>query len=276
MMVECKQVREEFSAFLDDELDIETKATVEEHLAHCANCLRELGGFKQVSDLYTALEPVRAPDTFEAELRKRLRPKPLAFLRTKRFVHWQLLPLTAAATAVIAVGGIFMLQQVKTAEQLRLTNVETTANANESLLAKAEPNGSENAVLPKAAALKEAKTSLSKEKILFEAVSTAAAPEARQSLPIASKAAAVPEKADAQRSTPNRRVLGGRPFVLSNNIWREQPYLGEESTVILRNSATYNKLAEQYTEILDIAELGPKVLFRINRTWYLLQPPPVE
>ena len=275
-MAECKQIREEFSALLDDELDIETKATVEEHLAHCASCLRELGGFKQVGDLYTALEHVRAPDTFEAELRKRLRPKRFAFLLTKRFVHWQLLPLTAAATALIAIGGVFILQQIKTAEQLRLTKVEPTASVIESLQGGAKSNLSENTVLPMAAARREAEPSLLQELRIDNSSANTELKVPPQDLPTASLAAAVPEKAEAINTQSNRRVLEGRAFVLSNGIWREESFENGAMTYLQRDATKYNELAKQHPEILKFADLGPKVIFRIDQTWYLLQPLPEE
>jgi anti-sigma factor RsiW len=262
-MAECKHIREEFSALLDDELDIETKATVEEHLSNCSSCLRELGGFKQVGDQYAALEVVPAPDNFEEELRKRLRPKPLAFLRSKRAVRWQLLPLTAAATALVAVGSIFALQQ--------LNQGETTQ------LAKSTPNTAMAPPLPTTSGLaevaKEAQPILSEEskpeaRLLAEEITAA-----QQALPIvAATAAAVADKVGETPRTPSRQVLVGRAFILTDGVWREQPYLGEEPKPLLRESAAFTNLLAQHPDLQAIADLGPKVLFRVNQVWYLLQP----
>jgi hypothetical protein len=76
--------------------------------------------------------------------------------------------------------------------------------------------------------------------------------------------------------TPSRQVLGGRAFILADGVWREQPYLGEEPKPLLRDSAAFTNLLAQHPDLEAIIELGPKVLFRVNRIWYLLQPSPEE
>ena len=61
----CEQAREEFSALLDGELDIEEQDGIERHLSECADCLRELDGMKKVTDEYEGLPEVAAPDDLE-------------------------------------------------------------------------------------------------------------------------------------------------------------------------------------------------------------------
>lgn len=95
----CEQIRSEFSALLDDELNSEDRELVEEHLAECAECLRELHGFKQVADAYRYHHPVKAPDDFEERLRDAMAPAPARFGQ-----QWPAARLAAAAAIVVGIG----------------------------------------------------------------------------------------------------------------------------------------------------------------------------
>ena len=99
MALACEQIRNEFSALLDDELDTEDRELVEEHLSECAECLRELHGFKQVTDAYRYHHPVKAPDDFEARLREAMAPEPVRFTG-----RWSPMRLAAAAAIVVGIG----------------------------------------------------------------------------------------------------------------------------------------------------------------------------
>ena len=75
----CEEVRDEFSALLDGELSSEELEAVEAHLSQCADCLRVLDGMKQVDNLFTGMENVRAPEDFEDRVLRTVRPKLLRF-----------------------------------------------------------------------------------------------------------------------------------------------------------------------------------------------------
>ena len=98
MALSCKQIQTEFSALLDDELDTEDRELVEEHLAECADCLRELHGFQQVTDAYRYHHPVKAPNDFEERLRDALAPQ-ITPLRPS-WITWRV-----AAAAMILLGS---------------------------------------------------------------------------------------------------------------------------------------------------------------------------
>lgn len=101
MPLECHHIRTEFSALLDDELNTEDRELVEEHLSGCSDCLRELHGYKQVSDRYRYHHPVKAPDDFEERFRAALVPAS----RRRAGVPWYRYAVAAAA-AITIVGGV--------------------------------------------------------------------------------------------------------------------------------------------------------------------------
>lgn len=104
----CEMVRENFSAFLDAELDVEDRSIVEKHLHECSDCLRELHGFKLVNDLYATLPTVRAPEDFEKNIMAALKPRIRPF---RHFVqHWKFAVSSAALLLfVISLGFTWML-----------------------------------------------------------------------------------------------------------------------------------------------------------------------
>jgi hypothetical protein len=99
MALACEQIRSEFSALLDEELNPEDKELVEEHLSECAECLRELHSFKKVSDLYFYHHPVNAPEDFEERFQRALEPQPAG-----RIIPWAAYRFAAAAAILVVVG----------------------------------------------------------------------------------------------------------------------------------------------------------------------------
>lgn len=99
MPLECEHIRNEFSALLDNELNPEDRELVEEHLSDCSDCLRELHGYKVVSDIYRYHHPVKAPEDFEARFHAAIAP-----IGRKRNVTWQRLGLAAAAGFTLIAG----------------------------------------------------------------------------------------------------------------------------------------------------------------------------
>ena len=57
----CAECREAFSARVDDALGADARATLEQHLAGCAECRREWQRFAATVDLLHAVQPERAP-----------------------------------------------------------------------------------------------------------------------------------------------------------------------------------------------------------------------
>src|SRR5262249_45680678 len=59
--VTCQEIRELFSARVDDALGADEQAGLEAHLATCPDCAREWQGFERTVGLLRAVAPARAP-----------------------------------------------------------------------------------------------------------------------------------------------------------------------------------------------------------------------
>ncbi len=130
MPLECDHIRNEFSALLDNELNPEDRELVEEHLSDCSECLRELHGYKVVSDAYRYHHPVKAPEDFEARFHAAIAP-----IGRKRAFAWQRWGLAAAAGFILVAGLSFWqsraaLKQSATSE-LALSSPADRASAPE-------------------------------------------------------------------------------------------------------------------------------------------------
>src|SRR5262245_65434182 len=73
----CHDAREQLSALIDDALGAAERGAVEEHLATCAECRRELERLRgTVALLRAAVEPARAPTGFVDRVLEAARPAP--------------------------------------------------------------------------------------------------------------------------------------------------------------------------------------------------------
>jgi anti-sigma factor RsiW len=95
--MECLEVREQLSAWLDAELDEATAALLSAHVAKCEACQRE---WHQLTALETALGELRAP------VPSGLAEKVLAQVqRPRRRQWWQSVALAACLVLGVALGG---------------------------------------------------------------------------------------------------------------------------------------------------------------------------
>lgn len=76
----CQDVKENLSAYLDEQLDKETAKKVAAHLLACNSCRNEWQDLKETTALLRNLPEVQAPPEFRMELRKKLTsiPRPAA------------------------------------------------------------------------------------------------------------------------------------------------------------------------------------------------------
>ena len=122
--MDCQQVQEEYSALLDGELDPETQAAVEAHLAGCAACLRELDKLKRVNDVYDRLPAHPAPEGFEGRVRAALRENVVALPQRRRrpLALW---PALAAAAMLVVVAGAVLLQFEGPANRMQMSSLSS-------------------------------------------------------------------------------------------------------------------------------------------------------
>jgi anti-sigma factor RsiW len=96
MPMNCLEVRDSLSAWLDGELAPEVRALVDRHLQGCAGCRRELAQLEALEEALGAL-PVMAPAGLPDQV--------LSRLRRPRRQWWQSLALAASLILGIFLGG---------------------------------------------------------------------------------------------------------------------------------------------------------------------------
>jgi len=92
----CEQIREQLSAWLDDELEAQARRTVAAHLEVCAGCRRERALLTALDDALGRLEATAPPQVAEGVLARRARPR-------RRW--WQSLALAASLMMGLTLGG---------------------------------------------------------------------------------------------------------------------------------------------------------------------------
>ena len=108
----CHDAREQLSALIDDALGAAERGAVEEHLATCAECRRELERLRDTVALLRAVEPARAPAGFLDRVLEAARPKPWPRrLFRALLLPWPVkLPIEAAAIVLVAVGVVYVFR----------------------------------------------------------------------------------------------------------------------------------------------------------------------
>ena len=126
--IECSQIRNRLSAFLDGEVDEPERFLIEEHLKSCVNCQKEVEKLSQVSDFLNLVTEVEVTPYFIPRLRQRIKEEEARQVFRLPFYNWAkrfLVPVGIAALFVMAVlGGGYLGHQLN-------QRVEKTAQMNE-------------------------------------------------------------------------------------------------------------------------------------------------
>jgi mycothiol system anti-sigma-R factor len=114
--MECRQVLDRLSPFLDDELDPVASREVSQHLESCVSCAAALDRQRKLSEsLKQNLEDHRAPDLLRARVMRDLRAAGRGVDAAPRLAAqpWRWLsavaPVAAAAAVVALIGGTWMM-----------------------------------------------------------------------------------------------------------------------------------------------------------------------
>ncbi|MGD9040738.1 MAG: zf-HC2 domain-containing protein [Desulfobacteraceae bacterium] len=113
--MDCEEIRERLSAYVDDDLDRASKAVVEEHLASCKACQQEVASLKALVRELGALESVEPPKDFLNQLNERIEarswfPKILRTLFKPMRVK---IPLEFAGVVAVAILVFIVLHTQK-------------------------------------------------------------------------------------------------------------------------------------------------------------------
>ena len=114
-MMDCTQIRNRLSEYVDDALDAKAKALADEHLRTCSACREELDFLRVLVKGLSSLEAVKAPADFLDQLHKRMERRPrMSAIREWFFYPLRVkIPLQLAGAAVMAliIFSILPLQQ---------------------------------------------------------------------------------------------------------------------------------------------------------------------
>lgn len=118
--MDCDEIKERLSAYVDDLLDAESKAVVEEHLSSCKGCQQELVSLKALVRELGSLESVEPPKDFLDQLNERIEARPWfpKILRTLFKPMRVKIPLEFAGAVAVAILVFAVLHTQK--EELRL------------------------------------------------------------------------------------------------------------------------------------------------------------
>lgn len=113
--MDCEEIREHLSAYVDDLLDAGGKARVEEHLLSCKACQQELASLKALVSELGSLESVEPPKDFLDQLNERIEarswfPKILRTLFKPMRVK---IPLEFAGAVAVAILVLVFLHTQK-------------------------------------------------------------------------------------------------------------------------------------------------------------------
>jgi hypothetical protein len=117
--LECTRVRELISEYIDDTLDAEARAAVEEHVSACMGCKEELTSLSALVDELGSLGPVKAPGDLLEKIHERL-DLGYGFHRIVRklFVPFRIkIPLEFAGAVVVAILVVAVFLNIQQTEE---------------------------------------------------------------------------------------------------------------------------------------------------------------
>lgn len=107
----CIEVTKRVDDYLDGELDTTTAAALRAHLDACPECRKQFAPLLNAIEGLGALPELAAPEGLVEGVMARLPERGEAHLSTVQLA-WLLAGVGAAATALIALGGLWLTQQV--------------------------------------------------------------------------------------------------------------------------------------------------------------------
>ena len=116
--MECADIKELLSDYIDGALDPQTRAIVEEHLPGCEGCREELMSLKTLIQDLRSLDAVKAPSDFLEKVHERIEGRS----RFLKIIHMFFVPMrikiplqfaTVAATAVLVFIVFNIMQPAK-------------------------------------------------------------------------------------------------------------------------------------------------------------------
>ncbi|PYY09700.1 MAG: hypothetical protein DMG69_09360 [Acidobacteria bacterium] len=138
MVVNCEQVWQEISNYLDDDVDVDVdlRAAMEAHFRECKRCRAVLEGTRNVIQLYGDERMIDVPLGFGHRLQRRLEDNMQS--RRRRFLGW----MVAAAAAVLVTGSFEIARSsVFRRPELRSEHAQAGSGLPPDMMIVVSPNG---------------------------------------------------------------------------------------------------------------------------------------
>ncbi len=159
--MQCSEIRELLSAYIDGVLDTNENISVKEHLRNCSECSRDLADLQETIRLLHSLGEIRPPEGFRQDLRGKLEKEPLPagsiknLFWTQKARRWISGPGKYLAASFIIIGlglssGIYNLLQSgmlpKSASYDLALEQKTESGTDRAALESAPQKGKENSM----------------------------------------------------------------------------------------------------------------------------------
>lgn len=117
--MDCLKTEEQFSAYLEDELDYQAVRAFEAHLSACESCRREFTLFRESLDLLHQLPQIEPSSEFDVALQARLADTQVESIpfwqRVLQPLHGQVrLALSGIAVLLVILAGFYFYQKTLT------------------------------------------------------------------------------------------------------------------------------------------------------------------
>ena len=109
--MDCKKVRKKLSSYLDNEINLDQKSKIKEHLKKCKACSSWLKQLRQIQSLVQKIPSQKPEPGFYERLSSRLSKKKIA-LKERLFgwgYSWRFSPRIAIAASIILILSISLL-----------------------------------------------------------------------------------------------------------------------------------------------------------------------
>ena len=148
----CLKVEEQFSAYIEDELDYQAVRAFEDHLSTCESCRQELALFRESLDLLHQLPQIEPSTEFDVTLQARLADTQVESIpfwqRVWQPLHGQVrLALGGIAVLLVMIAGFYFYQKTLT-EPESVETVETPESSKRMPLAEGREVESKQQQLP--------------------------------------------------------------------------------------------------------------------------------
>ena len=148
----CLKVEEQFSAYIEDELDYQAVRAFETHLSTCESCRQEFTLFRESLDLLHQLPQIKPSTEFDITLQTRLAGVQVESIpfwqRVLQPLHGQIrLALGAIAVLLVMIAGFYFYQKTLTKSESPAT-VEVPASSKRMPLAEGREVESKQQQLP--------------------------------------------------------------------------------------------------------------------------------